>query len=586
MSQPARERRHRARRARTVASALAAAGVAVWLVRAPDVSAQPPASARQGAAAAEPARGEQVFSEPLGAAGGAPSGDAARERSGRDDASAERAAGNRKARAGESPALERLTLSQCIGRALESAPEMAVARAEVGVGEAKLAEAKASRFFPEAQALNFFGLARRARGTVLNPLDTVDVNAYGVFNRVEVSVVQPLYTWGKITSGIEAATHGVEAQMAASRGVAADVIEQVKTLYYNVLLARSVEGILQETTDAFDSALQKARERREAGDPDITEIGILYLRVGVGQSAKELPGIRQGEAAALQALRRAMGADPLAPIDLRARRLEPEKVELRPLDEYAARLFGHNPSWQQIDAGVAAKTEELHTVEADFYPSFFLTGNFIYSYAPRRDRQLNPFAYDYFNVLEGPGALLGIRWLLNFHVTAAKADTARAELARLEAQKRQAQTGLPLELRTAYDKVVQTREALEKLEDARKAGRAILTLAVTNFDVGVGEPHDIMEGLGTYSRASAGYFEAVRDYDLALASLSRVLGEEVTSIDIPSSALAARRARDAEAEAEAASRPMPSAPVVAPVAIPAADAPGDPIPPPPGVSDR
>jgi len=70
------------------------------------------------------------------------------------------------------------------------------------------------------------------------------------------------------------------------------------------------------------------------------------------------------------------------------------------------------------------------------------------------------------------------------------------------------------------------------LEDARRAGRAIVTLAVTNFDVGVGEARDIIEGLGTYSRVSSDYFEAVRDYDVALAALSRIVGEEVTDLDV------------------------------------------------------
>ena len=55
-------------------------------------------------------------------------------------------------------------------------------------------------------------------------------------------------------AGIDAATHAVEQQVAASEGVAADVVLQVKTLYYNILLARSVEGVLVESRDAFEDA--------------------------------------------------------------------------------------------------------------------------------------------------------------------------------------------------------------------------------------------------------------------------------------------------------------------------------------------
>ena len=431
--------------------------------------------------------------------------------------------------------LERLGLGECVRRALAFAPEVEVARSRVAVSQAKLHQAEVSRFLPEAEAVDYFGLARRAEGTVLDPKDTVDTHAYGPFNKVEVNLVQPLFTWGKITAGIEAATHAVEAQIAAGQGVAAEVAQQVKSLYYNVIFARSVQGVVEEVNDAFTTALETARRRRDQGDPDVTELGVLYLRVGQAQSAKELPQIRRGSENALLALRRVMGEPPESRVDVRERRLRVENANLEPLEAYAERLFINNPSWRQIDAGMAAKAQEVRTVEADFYPMFFMTGNFKYGYAPRRDRQLNPFAYDTFNVLEGPGGVFGVRWPLNFHVTAARADTARAELGLLEAQRRQAATGLPLELKTAYDRVVDGRTALDAAEAARKSSRAILTLAVTNFDVGIGEPREIIEALATYSRVSTDYYTTVRDYDMALAGLSRIMGEEVADIGLDGS---------------------------------------------------
>ncbi|MBU6284128.1 TolC family protein, partial [bacterium] len=465
----------------------------------------------------------------------------------------ERDEGPRRGRKGEAP--ERIGLGECVRRAVDRAPEVEVARGQVAVSQARLAEVEAKRFLPEAEAVDLFGLARRAEGTVLDPLDTVNTHAYGVFTKVEVNMVQPIFTWGKITAGIEAATHAVEAQLAASRGVAAEVSEQVKSLYYNVLLARSVQGIIEEVNDAFTSALETAQRRRAEGDPDVTELGILYLRVGQAQSAKELPRIRRGSENALLALRRAIAEPEGSRVDVKERRLRPEKAELEPLEAYAERLFLNNPAWRQLDAGMAAKAQEIRTVEADYFPMFFVTGNFRYGYAPRRDRQLNPFAYDTFNILEGPGGVLGVRWPLNFHVTAARANTARAELGLLEARRRQAATGLPLELKTAYDRVVDTGTAVEKAEVGRRSARAILTLAVTNFDVGIGEPREIIEALATYSRVSTEYYETVRDHNMALAGLSRILGEEVADLDetaqvVPPLAAAPADASVVQAEAD------------------------------------
>jgi outer membrane protein len=424
----------------------------------------------------------------------------------------------------------KLDLDEFVRRALEAAPEVAVARWDVAARQAKLQEAKASRFVPEFEALNLIGLAPRYRGTVLNPKDTVDTSAYGPFTSVEVNVIQPLFTWGKLTAGINAAMHAVESEVAASEGVAADVVLQVKTLYYNVLLARSVEGVLVESRDAFEDALETANRRRDDGDADISELDILYLRVAHAEIAKEIPKLGTGAQGALEALRMMCGLDRKDPVDVKERQLEPVKKKLEPLEHYTNQLYDKNPAWKQIDAGVAAKAEEVKTVEADFLPMFFLTGTFAYSYAPRSDRQLNPFAWDQFNYQRGPGGVFGIRWPLNFHITAAKVEATRAELGKLEAQRRQAHEGLALELEQAYLKVLETKAALEKLEDGRKAGRAILTLSVTNFDIGIGDAGEILQGLSNYAQVSGHYFEAVRDYNLAVAALERVSGIEVPSV--------------------------------------------------------
>lgn len=424
---------------------------------------------------------------------------------------------------------EKLGLDEFVRRAIEVAPEIAIARWDVAFRQAQLREAKASRFLPQFEALNLLGVAPAYRGTVLDPRDTVDTDRYGPFTSVDVTFIQPLFAWGKLTAGIAAATHAVEQEVAASEGKAADIELQVKTLYYNVLLARSVEGVLVEARDAFEDALETANRRRDEGDPEITELDILYLRVALAEIAKEVPKLQGGSVSALEALRMMIGANRKDPIDVRDRFLEPVRVKLEPLEHYLGRLYDESPAWKQIQAGIAAKAEEVKTVEADFFPVFFLTGSFSYSYAPRSDRQLNPFAWDQFNYQRGPGGVLGIRWPLNFHITAAKVEATRAELGKLEAQRRQAHDGLALELEQAYKRVVETRASLDKMEDGRQAGRAILTLSVTNFDIGIGAASEILQGLSNYAQVSGHYYETVRDYNLAVAEFERASGSEIVT---------------------------------------------------------
>lgn len=431
-------------------------------------------------------------------------------------------------RAAPAAPLERLDLRACIERAVAAAPQMATARARLAVRESELRRARAARVLPEVGVTAGLSPARGAEGkldSVLPAERVVETDDLGPSTRVQLGFVQPLWTAGKLTAAINAATAAVEAQAAAATRTAAEVVEQTKILYYNLLLSRAVESVLAEVRDAFQKALRTARERRDRGDPQISELHILNLRVAAAQTAKELPHLAASAQTALEALRRLMGLAPDAPVDIADRRLEPDPRELEPLESYEAALFARNPQWREVTAGVTAKEEEVKRARADYYPQVFLKGGFEYGYAPGRRRQTSPFVYDEFNYLRGPGGALGVGWKLSFHMTAAEVATREAELLALQSERRSAQTGLPLELRAAYRRAVEAREQVAELVEGRKAGRAVLTFAVANFDLGIGDPADILQGLGLYARASGDYFEAVRNLNLALAEVDRIMGE-------------------------------------------------------------
>jgi outer membrane protein TolC len=116
-------------------------------------------------------------------------------------------------------------------------------------------------------------------------------------------------------------------------------------------------------------------------------------------------------------------------------------------------------------------------------------------------------------------------------MTGARVAAARAELSRLEAKEREAATGLLLEVQTAYAGYERARRTLDASDEGRKAGRALLFLAVSNFDLGLGEARELFESLGAYTESSSDHLRAVHDYNLAIAELGRAVGEELTGIN-------------------------------------------------------
>src|SRR5713101_7146124 len=171
---------------------------------------------------------------------------------------------------------QRLTLEQCLERALTSSPDVNEAQTEIRIAESQLAQAKAGRL-PQATFTSINGIINGAHGNaVTGRTDNADI---GPFTRGELEVVQPLYTFGRLASEIRAASHGVDSKRAATHNARAATIAMVKELYYNLLLSRQIKALLDEVNENFSKAITTAEKRVEAGEGTITQQDILKLRI-------------------------------------------------------------------------------------------------------------------------------------------------------------------------------------------------------------------------------------------------------------------------------------------------------------------
>jgi outer membrane protein TolC len=256
---------------------------------------------------------------------------------------------------------------------------------------------------------------------------------------------------------------------------------------------------------------------------------VLNLKVGYAGVAKETRKLQNGIALSRGALLRVMGLGQETAFDIADTTLTPQAAQLKDLKYYEERLFANRPEWRRLKIGIQAKEAELAMARSDYYPTFFLSVPIRYGYAPGRSRQTNPFAYDDFN-FGGAGPLIGLHWNFNLGETGAKVSRSQAELMKLQSQEKTATTSFPLEVKEAYLNVQEAEERMRITSEGRKAGRALVALSTANFELGIGEPQDIFQGLGNYTRAANDYYEAVRDYNIALAKLSLVVGEEVSEL--------------------------------------------------------
>jgi outer membrane protein TolC len=95
---------------------------------------------------------------------------------------------------------------------------------------------------------------------------------------------------------------------------------------------------------------------------------------------------------------------------------------------------------------------------------------------------------------------------LDLHTGFSKIRSAKNELYKVEVQRELAQDGVDLEVKEAYLDVRNTRLDMERSEEAGKLSRQLLFLTQSNYDIGLAEPKDLIEGLSGFLQSRGQYF--------------------------------------------------------------------------------
>ncbi|MBX2813842.1 MAG: TolC family protein [Myxococcales bacterium] len=427
-----------------------------------------------------------------------------------------------------SASTEQVTLARALSIVCEEHPEIGVPKAAVAEATAAVARARAARY-PQGEANLMFGIVNgAATGDVpdelpdeLAPLfaeggPNDPLNNLGPFIRGTIRLTQPIFTFGKITQGVEAAKAGVGARRAYLKKVCVDLRLQLRQLHYGYQLAADLYRSLQKVANAFTEAEKLADARLTSGDGDITQIEVLKLKIAAHSLRQRLIQLNSKKNTALFAWRRALGWSIDALIFPASDRLRAvEAIAYSPSEDENTES---QPAWQALSAGLQARQARASAASRRLYPNLFL-GIFVdASWAPTRDDIRNPFLRDEFNRIRG-GPILGLQWDLNFAQHLANKAQAEAQVASHIAKVEQARVGLPLQLRAAYTTYQEKKATLALSQTNRKTGRSLSFLAATNFRLGLGQPKEVLESLGLYAKVLGEYFETIYEYNMAAGTL-------------------------------------------------------------------
>ncbi|MDI6801620.1 MAG: TolC family protein [Thermodesulfovibrionales bacterium] len=422
-----------------------------------------------------------------------------------------------------------LNLEQCIKKAVDVSPEIGESLQEEEVYKSKKAQAD-SAAYPQIEVLAIAGPSPKARREQLNPVDTsVPIVVTGVFGSTDVTLIQPVYTFGKISGYKEAASSGIKVARAGVEKKTSEIILRIKELYYGLLLAKDMKNLVLEIKDELVESIKKAEKQIEIGSPWADEVNLYKLRAFLGEAERNLNEIEKGIAMTKDALITSMGLPKGVKFDIADQSLTPENKMPDELEQYIKKSARLRPEFIQLKEGLNAKNALINAERSNFYPQLFLGLKASIAGATNRDKIDNPYIYDYFNHSSG-AVFMGLKWSIDFGITGGRVREAEAEYNKLTEKKRFADEAIPLQVRKAYADMQEAGKNIPEMEKAYRNARKWLVAAVANFDLGIGEAKEIADAATVYGQLKANYFRSVYNHRMSFANLLYSAGMDIREI--------------------------------------------------------
>jgi len=346
----------------------------------------------------------------------------------------------------------------------------------------------------------------------------------GPFANVEVTAVQPIFTWGKI-SGYEGMSQG-NRQIAEQdkRKELEQVRYMVKKAYYTLQFSTDALKILGDVKSKLKQAEQKVEELLIKNADNVEENDRLKIKVFLADVENRTLDATKGARLSRSALTELTGTvGDWAPVQ---NSLTAETVQGIQKNEVISQALRSQPDVKKLDDYINIKRSERATIKADLFPTFFLAGKLEYAIAPGRTDITNPYLNDPFNKFN-LGVSFGLKQDLGFYRTLNKLDQLDSKLARLQAQRERFKSVMKLKTEDAFERAVAAQKGIGINEKGFRAARSWLTSTGLAFNLGTAQTKDVLESYAAYFKARVDLLKSVYELNMALTELSRAAGVEL-----------------------------------------------------------
>ncbi|MGM0577088.1 MAG: TolC family protein [Myxococcota bacterium] len=426
--------------------------------------------------------------------------------------------------------VERIGWDALVEEVERTSPLMDAARAGLDRFKAKLRQARAAKF----PTFKLEGGAAPAPTIRDRPDDggflgvEVDFTEWGYLYRMQLQMVQPLFTFGKLRGLDRAAHHGIDVGEAKKEAARWELRYRTAQAWYGAILARELEEILSEGKDWLEKAQDRMERLRAQDSPDYDQMEHLRLKARVAEFYELDAQNNQVATKARQGLRLLLSRPRGHRIEPKPDSLEPVELELLPVERYVEAAIGGAPKLDAARAGQEAREDLADVKAAALWPDFVLVADARLSDSNVVDESIEIGTE---TLGASAGFLFALRWTLDFGRKAGERDEARAQAREAAHEAEVARDMLELEIRDLHQQILDKRKLVDVYEDSRKAAKGWLHATWDLYDTGFGSFKEVMDALVQFYSKKLGYLQVVHDYNLLVVELSRTIGADATRME-------------------------------------------------------
>ncbi len=430
-----------------------------------------------------------------------------------------------------------LTIEQAIQTGLQNSKALRTSQFKVEAADAKASETNTlglpslklngtyTRISPVPALVFPFPVGAELISTTLNdahsisfvtenyPLTSNIVNTYGL----RATLQQPLFTGGKISGAIDAASYTAEATKEDLKKDQADVLYNIKASYWNLYRAIEFKKFVDENVDQIKSHAVDAENLFKQGL--LTTNDVMKVRVQLSDALVRQIDAKNDVQLSMYVLNNTIGLPLQTEIEL-ASTIRIVDREWASADSLVKSAFEKRPEVLGMNARVKAGEAGLTSARGGWWPQIYLVGNYDYDRPNQRYFPETDEFQDSWNVS------ISVSFdLWNWNQTGHQTTQAQAQLAQAEEGLSMTKDGITLEVTQSYLDIKKAKERKNVSEQGVAQAEENYRTMDGKYKQGLAANSELLDAEVALLQAKLNLTQSLVDYELAIAQLSRAIGE-------------------------------------------------------------